>query len=203
MPSFPDSVFAPANRSNGQTIDASHMNGVQDEIVAIEGGIINGTARVNSSVLNVTGTSTFANRPIMPPPDAVRLQLSDTTGLAAGTTTALAWTNQVVLTNSSLHSTGTNPSRVTPQSTGVYWCHAQAAFNYSSAGSLEVIVEDSSGTIAAYALNRSTGNGGMAMCAAGPKRFDVVGGYMRVVVTGAGSTNSLSTNLTHFSMMKL
>jgi hypothetical protein len=64
MPSFPDSVFAPANRSAGQTIDASHVNGVQDEIVAIEGGYRNGTAPLNSSgstvaTLSVAGGSTF------------------------------------------------------------------------------------------------------------------------------------------------
>lgn len=66
MASFPTSVFAPANRSNGQTIDASHMNGVQDEIVAIEDGYRNATAPLNSSNstivnLSVTGGSTLAN----------------------------------------------------------------------------------------------------------------------------------------------
>lgn len=65
MPSFPTSVFSPASRSNGQTLDASHVNDVQDEIVAIEGGYLNGTARLNSSNstvanLSVAGGSTFA-----------------------------------------------------------------------------------------------------------------------------------------------
>lgn len=65
MPSFPTSVFAPATRSNGQTIDASHINSLQDEVVAIEGGYLNGTARLNSSAstlvaLSVSGGSTLA-----------------------------------------------------------------------------------------------------------------------------------------------
>lgn len=64
MPSFPNSVFAPPTRSNGQTIDASHINGVQDEVVAIEDGYRNATAPLNSSNstlanLSVTGGSTL------------------------------------------------------------------------------------------------------------------------------------------------
>lgn len=64
MPSYPGSIFAPAARSNGQTIDASHINDVQDEITAIEGGIRQGTAPLNSSNstvanLSVAGGSTL------------------------------------------------------------------------------------------------------------------------------------------------
>lgn len=65
MPSFPNSVFSPATRSNGQTIDASHVNDVQNEIVAIEDGYLNGTARLNAGAstlasLSVPGGSTLA-----------------------------------------------------------------------------------------------------------------------------------------------
>lgn len=66
MPSYPGSIFAPASRSNGQTIDASHVNDLQDEVVAVETGLLNGTARLNSSNstaanLSVTGGSTLNN----------------------------------------------------------------------------------------------------------------------------------------------
>lgn len=65
MPSFPGAVFNPSARTNGQTIDASHVNDLQDEVVAIETGYLNGTARLNSSnstlgTLSVSGGSTFA-----------------------------------------------------------------------------------------------------------------------------------------------
>lgn len=67
MPSFPTSVFAPTNKSAGQTIQPAHVNDAQDEIVAIEGGYLNGTARLNSSAstvasLGVTGASTIGGR---------------------------------------------------------------------------------------------------------------------------------------------
>ena len=65
MPSFPGSVFAPTARASGQTIQAAHVNDLQDEVVALEGGYLNATARLNSSnstlaTLSVTGGSTFA-----------------------------------------------------------------------------------------------------------------------------------------------
>src|SRR3990167_1759320 len=76
MANYPTSVFSPSARSNGQVIDASHVNDLQGEVTAIEGGLLNGTARLNSSnstlanlsvtggstlaTLNVTGGSTFA-----------------------------------------------------------------------------------------------------------------------------------------------
>lgn len=65
MASYPNSVFSPASKSNGQTIDASHINDLQGEVVAIEEGLLNGSAPLNSSnstlaALSVTGRSTFA-----------------------------------------------------------------------------------------------------------------------------------------------
>lgn len=66
MPSFPASVFSPASRSNGQTIDASHVNDLQAEVTAIEDGYLSGSARLNSShstlaALSVAGGSTLAS----------------------------------------------------------------------------------------------------------------------------------------------
>jgi hypothetical protein len=54
MASYPGSVKVFSARSAGQVIDASHMNDVQDEINAIESGLLNGTAPVVSS--NITAT---------------------------------------------------------------------------------------------------------------------------------------------------
>lgn len=65
MASFPTSVFSPSARSNGQVIDASHVNDLQGEVTAIEDGFRNATAPLNSSrstlaSLSVTGNSTVA-----------------------------------------------------------------------------------------------------------------------------------------------
>lgn len=65
MASFPDSIFSPASKNNGDTIQASHVTDLDGEVVAIEQGLRNGTAPLNSSnstfaALSVTGGSTFA-----------------------------------------------------------------------------------------------------------------------------------------------
>lgn len=64
MATFPGGVYSPATKSNGQTIDASHINDLQAEVTAIEGGYLNGTAPLNSSAstvaaLSVAGGSTL------------------------------------------------------------------------------------------------------------------------------------------------
>lgn len=198
MPSFPDSVFAPANRSNGQTIDASHMNGVQDEIVAIEGGIINGTARVNSSVLNVTAGSTFAVRPVEPPPHCVRLELTAAVEVAGNSTEAVSWTDQIVAVNSSIHSTATNSSRVTPQSTGVYLFDLYLDYRASASTAASAWIKDSSGGT----INRVRARGEYrGVRAWGIKRYDVLGGWAKAVLF-SNSTNSASTESV-FTMTKL
>lgn len=77
MASYPTTNKTFATRSNGQVIDASHVNDLQDEVAAIEDGLLNGTARLNSSnstvanlsvlggstlgTLSVSGGSTFAS----------------------------------------------------------------------------------------------------------------------------------------------
>jgi hypothetical protein len=65
MANFPTSVPSFANRSAGQTIQSAHINAIQDEVVAIGGGYIQGTAPLNSSNstcanLSVTGPATFS-----------------------------------------------------------------------------------------------------------------------------------------------
>ena len=55
--SYPGAVKTFASRSAGQTIDASHVNDLQDEVAAIEDGLLNGTASLissNTTVQNLT-----------------------------------------------------------------------------------------------------------------------------------------------------
>ena len=202
MATYPGSNKTFAARSNGQVIDASHVGDLQDEVAAIEDGLLNGTARLNSSgstmvSLTVTGTVT------LPPPDAVRLQLDAVQTVALNTTTAIAWSSQVFMTNSLLHSTTTNPTRVTPQSTGLYWCRAQLrGQNAASSGPLLVIIRDSSG--GSIGITRVVGSSGLqTVVAEGIKRFDSTGGYVRAVYNDASATNSLAVAETWFEVVKL
>lgn len=67
MANYPNSVTTFTTKSDGagNTIQAAHINDLQNEVTAIEDGLLNGTAPVNSSritaaSLNVAGNSTVA-----------------------------------------------------------------------------------------------------------------------------------------------
>jgi hypothetical protein len=64
MASYPGSVKTFTTRNTGDVIQPGHVNDLQDEVNAIEAGLLNGTARLNSSnstlvTLSVTGGSTI------------------------------------------------------------------------------------------------------------------------------------------------
>lgn len=64
MANYPTSVTSFSNQVAGGVIQPSHVNTLQDEVNAIEAGLLNGTAPLNSSnstvaALSVTGGSTF------------------------------------------------------------------------------------------------------------------------------------------------
>jgi len=64
MASYPGAVKSFTTRNAGDVIQPSHMNDVQDEVNAIESGLLQGTAPLNSShstvaSLSVSGGSTF------------------------------------------------------------------------------------------------------------------------------------------------
>lgn len=61
MANYPTGVFAPAAKTAGQTIDAAHINDLQDEVVAIENALLNGVA--HNLTLNSTGVLTVAAQP--------------------------------------------------------------------------------------------------------------------------------------------
>jgi hypothetical protein len=63
--SYPTAVKSFTSKSAGDTIQPAHVNDLQDEVAAIEGGLLGGTAPLNSSrstlaSLSVTGNSTLA-----------------------------------------------------------------------------------------------------------------------------------------------
>lgn len=158
MPSFPNSVFSAPTRSAGQTIDASHMNNVQDELNAITGGIINGTARVQSSNLSVLGGSTFAGDiactgAIGSSGARVKTiwvgQLEASSGASGPNVKVTHDANQAIISSavvglnwntpvygsSLMHSTASNSSRLTfAESTGVYEVGVQVTWSTWAAG---------------------------------------------------------------------
>ena len=234
MAAFPDSVKSFTTKNTGDVVQAAHINDLQDEVAAIEGGIRNGTAPINSSgstlaalsvsggstlaSLSVTGDSTLAGslqaagstfsvRPVTPPPHAALVFAASSQTCGSSNFSTLAFGGQEVLTNSSMHSTTTNPERLTPQSTGLYAVTAQ----FTMAGTPSAIMQqqlailDSSGN--SICLTRyPDSTGPSALLTTGLKRFDALGGWVTCrVVSNGGSTYSASTGtgVTWFAMHKL
>lgn len=236
MPSFPASVksFTTKLDGAGNPINAAHVNDIQDEVNAIEAGYLNATARLNSSAstlaalsvtggstlagtfqssnstvntLSVSSQSTFAYRPTMPLPDAVLVYLTSTqTQGSSAASTITGWVDEAILTNSSMHSTATNPDRLTPQSTGLYRIDAQVSFLANSSGDRSVLIQDSSATQLSKTLRMASSNNPAQLQTGAIKRFDALGGWCNVVTgVSAVSTMSMSTGVgvTWFSMYKL
>ena len=180
--SFPGAVKTFASRSAGQTIDASHVNDLQDEVNAIADGIINGSAPLNSSritapalsvsagstltTLSVTGASTFAGTVTMAgellvatSPPSARVFNSALIQVPADAATGLNFDSQRYLSTSSMHSTSANSSRLTAgHSTGIY--DIVALIELSTAGSpntrqVRLVLNDA--TVIAYSNIVSSG----------------------------------------------
>ena len=233
MPSYPTSPKSFTTKNAGDSILAAHVNDIQDEVNAIEAGLLNATAPLNSSnstmvALNVTGNSTFAAsllisgnlivdgpstfssvvtfraRPVEPPPHAARVFLQSTYAMGSSAASTLSFLSDDYVTNSSMHSTATNPDRLIPQSTGLYFLTAQVLIASSNTNWSQVSIQDSSGTIMGALLTRNTIPGSYLQATAF-KRFDALGGFLTCVIAQDGaSTQSLSSGVgTYFSMTKL
>ena len=205
---YPLTDFSPSARSNGQTIDASHINDLQNEVSAVVSalrGTITHSLSFAGASLNVTNPSTFTTRPVTPPPDAALVYMASTTTLGSSGASTLAWTAQSFLTNSSVHSTSSNPSRLTPQSTGIYQFVGQITGEPTTGAVLAVFLRDSSAAVIG-GVRTLVSSVATRMQVTAYKRFDVVGGYVVVDVQPGGySTLSLSSGVenTWFAMHKL
>ncbi len=187
-------------------------------VTVSSGGLTVSTGNVTlGQNLQVAGNSTFAGTvkfssavtfvvaPTLPPPDAVRLELAAALEIAAGTTTAVSWTVQNFVTNSSMHSTAVNPSQVAFQSTGVYQCVASITWRTNAGSSfVDIRMEDSSGGNISRTYMRPV-NGNVGLVTTGLKRVDTVAAapWARVVVITSPSTNGIDNELSHFSVVKL
>jgi hypothetical protein len=158
------------------------------------------------ATLQVSGGSTFASRPVMPLPDVALVYMASTTAVSSLVSTQ-AWTGQAILTNSSMHSTTTNPERLIPQSTGVYRITAQ--YTIAGVGDTNVVVEvgliDSSNSTIAVQRHLVSSVTNMTLTAMGYKRFDALGGYVLAKFSRGASTMSLSSGVGHtwFALEKL
>lgn len=208
---YPTGVFSPAARSNGQSIDASHVNDLQTEVAALETALL-GTI---THSLNVSGASTLATlqaaastfsvRPVTPPPDAALVFLDSTVTLGSSNASTLAWTAQSILTNSSAHSTAVNPERLTPQSTGLYQFVGQVTAEPTTGAVMALFLRDSSAAVVG-AVRTLVSSVATRLQVVGYKQFDAVGGYVALSVEPGGhSTLSLSSGIgqTWFAMHKL
>jgi hypothetical protein len=179
MATFPTTNKTFTSKSNGNTIDASHINDLQDEIAAIEDGYLNGTARLNAGAstlarLNVTGASTLATLSVTGgstlvgnvsvtgdltvggvltgaiAQPAVRVFNSTLTTLADGVVSYVNWNSQKFVT-AGMHSTASNPSRLIAISSGVYQISAGLEFlaNSSAGIRLSAIIRIDGSTIIA------------------------------------------------------
>ena len=207
---YPTGVFAPATRSNGQTIDAGHVNDVQAELTAIENALLgtithslnvsgNSTLAAaqiaNSTLVNAQiANSTFSVRPTMPPPHAVKVVRASSVTLGSSAASTVVWDTQEFITNSSMHSLASDQERLIPQSTGLYECIAQLNYSFNSTGYRGLSIRDSSnGVVGSVRVHASTSEE-MFVQAAGVKRFDVLGGYLVVTTLSSGASTLSLTN---------
>lgn len=119
MASFPGSVKTYTSRNAGDVIQPSHVNEVQEEITALEDGLRNGTAPLNSSnstFASVTVTGSFYGGVV----GSARVNHSAIQQIPANTWTGLSWDTEEY-DSTGVHSTAANSSRFTfGASTGVY-----------------------------------------------------------------------------------
>jgi hypothetical protein len=157
MASFPDSIFSPASKNTGDTIQASHVTDLDNEVVALEQGLRNGTAPLNSSnstfaALSVAGDSTFTGSVTFSSrvnfrPAAIRLTHSTLTELANNTFAGLSWDTEGE-DAFGMHSTSANSSRITfADSTGLYHVGASVEFAASTVGArmVRLVLNDAQG----------------------------------------------------------
>jgi len=200
MAQYPGAVKTFTTRNAGDVIQPSHVNDLQDEVNAIEAGLLQGTAPLNSSNstvanLTVTGTTFWKT-------DYVFLsQTSTQTISSGGATQAMDFQNEI-LNSGGMHSTSANSSRVTFASTGVYLIQGLVNIPNASTGSLvgQLVLNDVTNISPRFTVNAeptASGHGGtvapMALW-----RITSTSDYvtLQVIFSGASATQSpVSTTL--------
>lgn len=217
MASYPTTPKTFVTRVTGDVIQAAHVNDLQDEVNAIETGLLQGTARFHSSnssmaTLNVTGKSTFVDGIVVGGNSTFLLhpQIPAEIGLVyrdaiqdfgSSAVSTVIFNAQRFLYDSSMHSTTTG-QRLHPVSTGFYRFDAQLAIAgiLTSSQYVQIDILDSSNS--QVGLDRrdfqSTAIQSLTLQVSGFKRYDTLDGLgagtstqyciLRCVTAGGGST---------------
>jgi hypothetical protein len=141
---YPASVYAPAAKAAGNTIQASWFNDPDGEIAAVEDALINGP--ITLANVTVTGTVTGANAR----PPSCRVMHSTLQNVASDAFTGLDWDTEVI-DASGMHSTGAGSSKMTfAGSSGMYVIGANVSWSANSSGVriIRLVLNDSSGIAA-------------------------------------------------------
>lgn len=205
MAQFPTSVKSFTARSNGQTLDASHVQDLQDEVNAIEDGILNGTARLNSSnstIVNLsvsgnstlTGSVTFSSVITATAQPRCSVYSSAAQQFAAGTLTAVTFESEQFDVGG-LHSTASNPERLTipTGSSGLYLVGTLLRFSTGANGDqvFARLLKNSTTEVGAGASAPRASSAGVSLAFSQPVVLDAAD-YMTVEVLMNTSTGSLT-----------
>ena len=148
MASYPGAVKTFTTKNSGDTIQPADVNDLQNEVNAIEAGLLNGTANLQSSAstvatLSVLGASTFVGAVTFSTTvtfsasqnPKVYLNHSAASQIANNSLTGLNW-DTIISDPTGMHSTSVNSSRITfVSSTGLYLVGGSIVWqNQSSAG---------------------------------------------------------------------
>ena len=196
---YPNAVKTFTSRNAGDVIQPSHINDLQDEVNAIEAGLLNATAPLNSSNstvanLSVTGNSTIAGVQTVTG-GRVMLTHSAAQGIANSAFTALNWDTETS-DASGLHSTSANSSRITfVVSSGLWMVGANVQWDASSGGIrvTRIIKNDLTIEGATY-IEKITNNANCAQSVSAMVLATSTSDYVTVdVFQSNGSTGSISS----------
>src|SRR5262245_60844925 len=134
MAQFPNAVVSFATKNPGDVIPSADWNSQNAEIIAIEDGYLNGTARLNSSASTLATLSVVGNSTINGVQNVIGgrclLLHSAKSDIANNSLTGLNWDTETA-DPSGMHSTSVNSSRITfAASTGLY--HVGCALEWSA-----------------------------------------------------------------------
>lgn len=216
MPSYPTSVFSPASKNTGETIQPAHVNDLESEVNAVESGLLNGLNHavtistggltISTGSLNVGGPSTFAGPVVFssavsfgangsftaPRVPCAKVSASADIAIATDAWTGVSWDTEVY-DSTGLHSTATNSSRVNLTSSGLWRVSAftEWAGNATGGVRLRLMVNDTQCIGAVSDTPRSVPG---AVQAVASYLATSTTDYVGLVVVSDGSTRTISNS---------
>lgn len=181
MANYPVSVTSFATKSNGQIVDASHINTLQDEVAAVEAGLLNGFAHDLKSLAG-TRLTYFQSM--------ARVVSTGNIPVANNAQTTVGFGAEEFDTDG-LHDNVTNNSRLTAAVTGKYQINANVIWNANSSGVRQLSLTRNTSNVAIVQTPASAvGTQGQGVS----DLFEIsANGFVEIAVfQTSGSTGSLS-----------